>query len=198
MKSLIILILFSVTLSTHEVFSQSTFSMQYPIAFPLGNTSDFIGEASFRGILLDYRYHINPNVALGIGSGWQTFYEKLEYGTYTTESGAQAVSGVQYRYLNSLPILFVGDYYFSPDEKFSPFIGLGIGITYNEAQTQMGQFYVDTDTWQFSLAPQAGIRFGSSGGVWGFLSARYNNNFETSELDAQSYLSINVGLMYGY
>ena len=58
------------------------------------------------------------------------------------------------------PILFVGDYYFSPEEKFSPFVGLGIGVTYNEINTEMGQYYVDTDTWQFSLAPEVGVQDG--------------------------------------
>jgi opacity protein-like surface antigen len=198
MRSLTLLVIFFVLLSTRDALSQSTFSIQYPIAFPLGNTSDYVGKTSFRGILLDYRFHIQPNIAIGIGGGWQTFYEKLDYGTYTNDNEGQSISGVQYRYLNSAPILFVADYYFSPGERFSPFVGLGVGVTYNEQITQMGQFSVEIDTWQFNLAPEAGVRLGAGGGVWGFLSARYNNNFETSELNAQSYLSINVGLMYGY
>jgi opacity protein-like surface antigen len=196
MRHITTLIVFFLMIAS-QAFSQSTFTAQYAINFPLGNTSDYIGETSFRGISLDYRYHLQPNIALGIGTGWYTFYEQKDYGTYSSDDGALSVSGVQYRYINSLPILFVGDYYFSPEEKFSPFVGLGIGITYNEINTEMGQFYVDTDTWQFSLAPEVGIRMGASTGVWGFLSARYNNCFETSELDAQSYVTLNVGLMFG-
>jgi|SRR5687768_11340388 len=196
MRQIIIPLVFFLMIAS-QAFSQSTFTVQYAMNFPLGNTSDYIGETSFRGISLDYRYHVQPNIALGIGTGWYTFYEQKDYGTYSSDDGALSVSGVQYRYINSLPILFVGDYYFSPEEKFSPFVGLGIGVTYNEINTEMGQFYVDIDTWQFSLAPEVGIRMGASTGVWGFLSARYNNCFETSELDGQSYLTLNIGLMFG-
>ena len=158
MRPTIILIVFLFVLNAYNASSQSTFTTQYAINFPLGNTGDYIGKTSFRGISLDYRYFIQPNIAVGIGTGWYTFYEKQNYGTYSNDDGSLAISGVQYRYINSAPILFVGDYYFSPEEKISPFAGLGIGVTYNEINTEMGQYYVDIDTWQFSLAPEVGVR----------------------------------------
>jgi outer membrane protein len=191
-------ILIVIVSTVQESFSQSTFSVQYAINFPMGDTKDYIEKTSFRGMSLDYRYRIMPNVAVGIGGGWYTFYEKKDYDTYTLPGDEMSASGIQYRYINTMPLLLVGDYYFSPEEKFSPFVGLGIGITYVEANTQMGQFDFEVDTWQFNLAPEVGIRFGAGPGVWGLLSARYNNNFETSELDGQSYLTLNVGLMYGH
>ena len=197
MRPLLILIIFALVLTAGQAFSQSTFTAQYAINFPLGNTADYIGATSFRGISLDYRYNIRTNVVIGIGTGWYTFYAHKDYGTYNNDDGSLAVSGVQYRYINSAPILFVGDYYFSPDEKISPFVGLGIGTTYNEVRTQMSQYYVNTDTWQFSLAPEVGVKVAGTTGVSGFLSARYNSNFKTSELDAQSYLTLNVGVMFG-
>ena len=197
MRPTIILIVFLFVLKAYNASSQGTFTTQYAINFALGNTGDYIGKTSFRGISLDYRYFIQPNIAVGIGTGWYTFYEKQNYGTYSNDDGSLAISGVQYRYINSAPILFVGDYYFSPEEKISPFAGLGIGVTYNEINTEMGQYYVDIDTWQFSLAPEVGVRVEGTTGISGFFSARYNNNFETSELDAQSYLTLNVGVMFG-
>jgi len=197
MRPLLILIIFALVLTAGQAFSQSTFTAQYAINFPLGNTADYIGATSFRGISLDYRYNIRTNVVIGIGTGWYTFYEHKDYGTYNNDDGSLAVSGVQYRYINSAPILFVGDYYFSPDEKISPFVGLGIGTTYNEVRTQMSQYYVNTDTWQFSLAPEVGVMLAGTTGASGFLSVRYNSNFKTSELDAQSYLTLNVGVMFG-
>jgi len=197
MRPLIILIAFVLVLTARQAFSQSAFTAQYAINFPLGNTADYIGATSFRGISLDYRYNLQPNIAIGVGTGWYTFYEQKDYGTYNNDDGSLAISGLQYRYINSAPILFVGDYYFSPEEKFSPFVGLGIGITYNEVRTQMSQYYVNTDSWQFSLAPEVGVMVAGTTGVSGFLSARYNSNFKTSELDAQSYLTLNVGVMFG-
>ena len=71
-----------------------------------------------------------------------------------------------------------------------------VTVTYNEVRTQMSQYYVNTDTRQFSLAPEVGVRFAGTTGVSGLPAVRYNNNFETSELDAQSYLTLNVGVMF--
>ena len=197
MRPLVLLVVFALVLTARQAFSQSTFAVQYAINFPLSNTADYIGATSFRGISLDYRYSIQPNIAIGIGTGWYTFYEQKDYGTYSNDDGSLAISGLQYRYINSAPILLVGDYYFSPEEKFPLFVGLGIGITYNEVRTQMSQYYVHTDTWQFSLAPEVGVTFAGTTGVSGLLSVRYNNNFKTSELDGQSYLTLNVGVKFG-
>src|SRR5687767_15986236 len=105
MRQITILIVFILMIAS-QAFSQSTFTAQYAINFPLGNTADYIGETSFRGISLDYRYFIQSNVAVGVGTGWYTFYEKQNYGTYTNDDGALSISGIQYRYINSFPILF--------------------------------------------------------------------------------------------
>jgi opacity protein-like surface antigen len=179
-----------------KTVAQSTFTTSYTINFPLGNTHDYIEKTSFRGFSLDYRYLISGNIALGIGTGWYTFYEKKEYDTYTSKDNALSISGQQYRYINSMPILAVGNYYFKPEEKLSPFVGLGIGTFYNVVTTDLGQYSFETRAWQFCLAPEAGVRIKFEV-VSGFLSLRYNNNFESTDLDGQSFLSLNIGLMYG-
>src|SRR5690606_15609635 len=145
---------------------------------------------------IDYRYHITPEIAVGGSAAWYTFYERKGYDTYTATESTLSASGVQYRYLNSMPLLFVGDYYFNADQKLSPFLGLGIGTTYNRLDNQMGLYDVSVDSWHFTLAPEAGLRYGVGDEVWGYLSVRYNNSFETKELDAQSYLTVNVGIMF--
>ncbi len=117
MRLITILIIFLLALATRQAFSQSTFTVQYAINFPLGNTADYIGATSFRGISLDYRYHIQPNIAIGIGTGWYTFYEQKDYGTYDNDDGSLAISGVQYRYINSAPILLVGGLLFFSGRK---------------------------------------------------------------------------------
>src|SRR5688572_16301053 len=99
MRPTIILYVFFFVVNTYNACSQSTFTAQYAVNFPLGNTADYIGKTSFRGISLDYRYFIQPDIAVGIGTGWYTFYEKQNYGTYTNDDGSLAISGVQYRYI---------------------------------------------------------------------------------------------------
>lgn len=177
--------------------AQSSVAVQYTISFPMGNTKDFIGTTSFRGATLDFRHSVTPNIAVGFSGGWSTFYEKSDRGTYTTSDESLAVNGVLYRYVNSIPLLVAGDYYFKPDETFSPFVGLGVGVTYNRLDNEMGLYTVEDDAWQFTLAPEAGLRYGIKEELWGYVSVRYNNSFEASDVDAQSYLSLNIGLMFG-
>lgn len=173
-----------------------TLTTQYTINFPFGNTNDFISKTSFRGFTMDYRNHMMPEVAIGISVGWYAFYERKPDDTYSMNDDALTFSGKQYRYLNSVPMLFVVDYYKNPEEVLSPFAGLGIGTTYNRVDLEMGLYDVQIDSWHFTLAPEAGFRFGYDMGVSGYISARYNINFKTGELDSQSYLSLNIGLMY--
>ena len=192
----IITVVFVITFCITKTLAQSTFTTSYTINFPFGNTHDYIAKTSFRGFSLDYRYQVTENLAVGIGTGWYTFYEKKEYDTYTSPDNALTVSGLQYRYINSMPILVVGDYYFKPEEKLSPFVGLGIGTFYNIVTTDLGQYSFETRAWQFCLAPEAGVRVKFET-VSGFFSLRYNNNFESTDLEGQSFLSLNIGLMYG-
>lgn len=191
-----IITLFTLIAAAHSAYAQSTVAVQYSMNFPMGNTQDFVGDPSFRGATIDYRYHITSEIAVGVSAAWYTFYERKDYDTYTVSDNTLSASGIQYRYLNSMPLLFVGNYYFNTDQKLSPFVGLGIGTTYNRIDNEMGLYDVSVDSWHFTLAPEAGLRYGVGDEVWGYLSVRYNNSFETNELDAQSYLTVNVGVMF--
>src|ERR1043165_7055111 len=100
----------------------TTFGLSYSVNLPTGKTNDYIQKASFRGATVDFRYHLQKTFTIGISSGWYTFYEKKEYDTYTSGDNSLSASGVQYRYLNSVPVFFTADYYIKPDERVSYFI----------------------------------------------------------------------------
>lgn len=179
-----------------SVFGQSSFTTSYTVNFPMGKTHDYISKTSFRGFSIDYKYYMDPQFAIGISSGWYTFYQEKDKALYTGSEGNASVYGKQFRYINSAPILFVADYFFKSEENLSPFIGLGVGTTYNRVDNRMSQLTSRWESWQFSLAPEVGIRFGYDFGMAGYLSARYNQCFKTNDLSNQSYLSLNIGLMY--
>ena len=176
--------------------AQDTFGFLYSINFPTGNTNDFISKTSFRGATFDYRHHIRPELSVGLSTGWYTLYERKGSDTYFIEEESLSLSGVQYRYLNSAPLLMIIDYHWSSEAMISPFLGLGIGTTYNRVNVRMGLYDAEISTWHFTLAPEAGIKVGGGFGAWGFVSARYNNNFSTSELETQSYITLNVGFLF--
>ncbi|AYB33978.1 outer membrane beta-barrel protein [Chryseolinea soli] len=194
-KALPIFLLLLVTVVVSRA-QQNTFALSYTISFPMGSTSDFLSKTSFRGSTVDWRYALKPNVQIGASVGWYNFYEDRSFNSYTSSDGSTVASGKQYRYINTVPILILADYSFasSDEQKMKPFAGLGIGTTYTRQDTDMGQFTFRDDDWQFTLAPEAGVKIGFQPGFNGYLCARYNNSFSTTYMDTQSYLSLNIGM----
>ncbi|MGB6034827.1 MAG: hypothetical protein WBG42_01070 [Cryomorphaceae bacterium] len=196
MKNIIGFFLVAGILSTSNVLAQdSFFSAQYTMGFGTGNTGDFVSEGSFRGVTLEYKKMIKPTLAVGIDGGWSAFYERRAYDTYV--DGNAALSGVQYRYQSIVPLFASASYYFAEDgEKIRPYAGMGIGTLFSKRELDMGLYYVDDQSWHFALRPEAGILVNASANTDIMLNARYAYGFEANDVDAQEYLTINIGAVF--
>ncbi|MGC3943341.1 MAG: OmpW family outer membrane protein [Chryseolinea sp.] len=181
----------------HIVLAQSYGSAQYSINFPMGNTSDFISKPSFRGLTFDYRYEVTPRILVGASAGWYTFYNEAGYDSYTSKDESITATGQQFRYMNSVPLLVMADYYFSEND-LKPYVGLGLGTTYNRVDLEMGMFNIRIDPWQFSLAPEAGLAYKIAEGTSALVSVRYNVSFSSRDLDTQSFLGLNLGIVAAF
>jgi len=193
MKKVIFIFLYFV--STYA-FSQSLTALQYSMGFGTGDLGSYISKPSFRGVTLDFRKLVQPNVGVGFELGWNVFYEGQSGETYTR--GRLSYSGNQYRYNNQFPILFAGDYYLKPGEKINPFAGLGIGTMYSRRNTDMNLYTVELEAWNFALQPEIGIQYEMSDMTAIHLSLKYMHGFQAgSELTSdQSYFSLNVGFAF--
>jgi outer membrane protein len=196
MKKIIVLLFFAGVLSAPRANAQeSFFSLQYTMGFGTGNTGDFITTGSFRGITFEYKKFVNPNIALGVDGGWSVFYERRPYATYV--DGNAALSGVQYRYQSIVPLFVAANYYFAEGgEKIRPFVGLGVGTLFSKRELDMGLFYVDDESWHFALRPEAGIILDASPNTDIMLNVRYAYGFETNDVPAQEYISVNIGMVF--
>ena len=193
MKKFFIIILAAFATST--AFAQSNTTLSYAIGFPTGDLGDFIGNVSFRGISLDYRYRIQPNLALGTTFGWSTFYEEVASDTYTL--GNESLTGKQYRYSNNIPMLATVTYFLSPDEKINPFGTLGIGTMYTRRNTDMNLYTLEEESWNFLIQPEVGAQIGIADHSSLSLSLKYNLGLEAGDLpENQTYLSLNVGFAF--
>jgi hypothetical protein len=195
MKTVSILIFFFLIITAPAAAQKHIFIPQYSVSFPLSETHDFISKTSFRGFTFDYKYLFAPGVSCGVSTGWYAFYQETASDTYTTSDGA-SFSGKQFRYLNSVPILLTISYFDNPDSKLSPFAGLAFGATYNRQDVAMGTYSTQADPWHFTLAPEMGLMMHVEPGLGVYLSARYNTNFETETLSAQSYVGLNAGVFF--
>lgn len=171
-------------------------TVQYSVGFGTGSTRDYISKTSFRGISFDYKnFGYSEKIAVGLEFSWNTFYKKADYDTYTI--GETSISGTQYRYLNSFPMLVTGDYFFQNSESYvRPFAGLGVGTIYAIQTLDMGLYTYEITDWHFAMKPQAGIWVGFDDATKFSLTAEYLYGFKTQDADARQYLTINAGLVF--
>jgi opacity protein-like surface antigen len=194
MKNLFKLLTIVALFAAAPAFAQTSFSVQYSMGFGMGDTKSFVSTSSFRGATMEFRKYVKPNLAVGADVSWNVFYERKPFDTYT--SGTVSLSGLQYRYINAVPIYISTDYFFKPGERVNPFVGLGIGTLYTKQNTDMNLYSLEKDSWAFALRPEAGIMFEANPGMDLILAAKYNWGFSTDDLPAQSYLAINVGFVF--
>jgi len=161
----------------------------------MGDLHDYISKTSFRGFETEYNYHLKKNMSLGLETGWNTFYERVDKTTYN--DGTAAITGVQYRYTNAVPIIADGRYFKTGGGKAEPFIGVGLGAIYVDRATDFGLYRISQDAWQFCVRPEIGVLLKSDRGVAGVISAKYYAGFNSDNLSGQPYVSLNIGFLWG-
>lgn len=192
MKKIYITILTCLFLGIGGVNAQKDYvSFNWGVSFGTGDLGEYISQTSFRGFLFEYRKAVNPNISVGFDASWNMFYERKDHATYTKET--ISLSGVQFRYSKSIPILVSADYFFKPNEAFRPYVNFGLGTMYTRRTLDMGIYRLQENTWQFAIKPEIGFiyEFKNNGGLK--FGAKYYHGFETGDLDAQSYVSLSFG-----
>lgn len=182
-------------LSASISFSQSKLiGYTYSIGVPTGSTNDYISSVSFRGVNFEGLIELNDNLAAGWLIGWNVFCEKRLNDTYIKDN--VTIEGTQYRYMNLFPILARGIYQLGKKSGTRPYFGAGIGFTPDILRTDIGLYSFKQDAWHFTIAPELGINFPVSGGaITG--SLRYLYGFKKLEIENISYLSLNIGFLFG-
>ena len=191
-KTILASLLAASAMLTHA--QENIYMFEYSMGFPTGDLADYIDEPSFRGFNFGYRYMLDENRALGLDMGWQTFYEKKDYATYT--DGTSSITGIQYRYTNAFTASLQIDQVFNEGSDLRPFIGLGAGTSYMRRTLDMGLYRLERDPWQFMLQPEAGVSLYTTNGNMVMLTFNYYWGFATKQLDAQSFMA--VGLAYAF
>jgi len=168
--------------------------MTYSMAMPMGDLKNYIDQTSFRGTNIEFFWHIKPNVDLGGEVGWNVFYKKEDLATYT--DGTKSITGTQFRYTNAVPMIF-GARWRKMGGNTQPYFGAGIGTTYINRATDFGLYRITNNTWQFCVRPEAGLIYKLSETTAATVGLKYYSNFKNDDLDAQSYLTLQVGFVWG-
>jgi hypothetical protein len=198
MKYSILIVL--VLLVAVNAFGQNKITaLHYDISLPDGNTKNYIDKTSWRGIGFDGRWFVNPDIpaTAGISLGWHVFNKET---SEPIVSDNAALSGYQYRYINSFPLMLTGHYYFGNKDQLWVFVGAGVGTYYIIQRFEVGVFAFEATNWHLGFYPEFGVQIPLREADL-FVSTRYNFAFKSGEsLSGQSqeykYWGIHVGLAY--
>ena len=194
MKKIFFVFLLTGIISATQVNAQDNiYSIQYSMGFSGGDLKDFNSSASFRGMSFEYRYMMQRAIGIGFEAGYNLFYDREDYATYTR--GTRSISGIQYRYTHAVPVLAAIDYYLKADTKYNPFVGLGIGTLYTSRDVDMGLYRTNSDVWQFALRPQIGVLVSTRSADL-ILGAKYFSGFKSKDDEGQQYFTINLGIVF--
>ena len=170
-------------------------TVNYGISVPLGDTRDFISNTSFRGFSFEFGRFFTGEISVGFLFAWSVLNESFPRDTYEFED--LTLTGNLYRYINAFPLMAVGRYYFSPDSKFRPYLGLASGAYVINKVSDFGVHRFENKNWHFGLAPEAGLIIGISAEAYFNLGARYNHAFKSGG-DTHSWLGIQAGVTFIY
>lgn len=190
-KYIIISILIIVTIGVKAQEGTSIFASYLP-SIPLGKTADFSNNISPRGVDFEVQRFINEELSVGFNIGWNLFREKIPEETFYYDD--LTITGVQFRYSNIVPLTLVVKKYFTGEGDYLPYLGFGLGTSYNEKRNDIGVFSLTDDKWLFNIAPEIGMLYDMNYKSWISVKLKYNYGVKSGEFPAQSFISLGVGI----
>jgi len=190
---LLVVLLLLTSVAALPAHGQSYYALTYQPAQPLGNTQDFADNFGWRGIGFDFKKMINPKLAAGIALGWQVFDHQTDQ---VIPAFGVDISGDQFRYVNSWPILANINYFFGSKGRPRPYVAANIGGYIIEQRLDIGLYSIHETNFHFGLAPEAGVAIPMQGNLAIFLNGRYNYAFSAGSVDDQSYVSFGLGVAW--
>ena len=173
--------------------AQTWYVLSYQPAQPLANTQDFTGNFAWRGIGFDFKKQVKPSLTVGLNFGWQVFEEQTDE---TVSAFGVDISGDQFRYVNSFPILANVSYFFGSQGRTRPYVAANVGTYIMEHQLEIGLYALHETNWHFGFGPEAGIAFPVRSDLAAVLSSRYNYALAAGNTDDQSYVSFGLGVAW--
>lgn len=177
----------------------------YQVSFPTGDTQDFIEAISWSGFGLDFRYTVKKNATVGFVTGWNSFYEQVSGTTQFEGDPPGAITATSNRYINFVPVMLNGHYYFGERGKIRPYAGLAAGGYYVNQEMQVGIATFQNDSWEWGVAPELGVVIPVQRGLGIILAGKYNfiftkeTVFEGTQLEKEitnGYWGIQVGIAW--
>jgi hypothetical protein len=179
---------------------QTLYFINWEFTKPVGNFTNYIDNTSLKGISFEGRHFLRENVSLGLSFSWNRFDQT--FGQETFDITNATVTGPVYRDLSMFAIRAIGHYYLLPGSNLRPYLGAGIGGSWDYAYQQSADLTRSQQNFDFIVSPELGLVYmmqRGSGNVGLNLAVRYTYTTATagSVKDTQTIGGV-LGLVFGY
>jgi opacity protein-like surface antigen len=172
-------------------------TIAYNVAMPQGSLKQNISETSFRGGQASILYGVTDRVSIGLGTGFQDFYQKIPRQLYKLNDGSD-LSAVRSYSIQTIPLLAEVKYQLTPGAAVQPYVALGVGGNLVNFNDYLGEFTLEQQgKFGFAAKPEAGVfvPFKKAGETGFTLGASYNiMPFKTNDFSNLNSLGIHAGV----
>jgi opacity protein-like surface antigen len=131
--------------------------LNYAVGIPSGSfKSDVIDKTSSRGWTANLMYNVTERLSVGLGFGFQDFYQKYPRDVYKLQEGGE-VSAVVTNSIQTIPLLAQVQYRFLPGKTVQPYVGVGVGGNMVVFDQYLGEFENSKSSFKFAARPEAGL-----------------------------------------
>lgn len=183
--------------------SRVSLNLNYNYSFPAGSFhSDVVNDASPRGFTGNLMYMINPKLSVGLGVGYQDYYQRYGRQLYNLGKG-QTVSAVMTNSIQTVPVLARIEYapFAESPTAVKPYVSLAAGANFINYSQYLGEFANSFTNTGFRLQGGLGVKIPlgiqaawgiDAGGSYDY--APYNkagfNNLDNLNVHAGLYLNL--------
>lgn len=187
--------LFFFGLAAQAQQGKARLDVNYSVGLPTGSFRESLNNTSFRGFQGALLFGVNDKLSLGLGTGFQDFYQKDERQLYKLSDGSD-ISAVLSNSIQVIPLMAEVKYSFNPNATIQPYAALGVGGNLISYTQLLGEFGSQEGKFGFAARPEAGIRIPFKKGEAGFnLGASYNiMPFKEAGFTNLNHLGIHAGL----
>ena len=180
-----------------QIKGKTQFDIQLNAGLPIGSLKNAVTDVSLRGVKASILYGIDDQLAVGLGTGFQDFYQKYPRQLYTLSDGSD-MSAVRSFSIQTIPVLLQAKWSFSPEATVRPYAALGVGGNLINYDDFVGEFSLEQKTkFGFAARPEAGlyIPFRKQGESGFTIGASYNiMPFKAGAVNNLNHMGIHAGI----
>jgi hypothetical protein len=173
---------------------ETTFDISYNAAFPTSSFKNIVSSNSFRGFNASILHGVSDKVSVGLGTGFQDFYQKYPRQLYKLSDGSDLSAVVTYS-IQTIPILAEVKYNFTPGRTIQPYAAIGAGANFIAYNRLFGEFGDKQAKIGFAARPELGLQIPFSKNGAGFsIGASYNiMPFKQDDLKNLNNIGVHAG-----